>query len=243
MTTQLLKRKKKTTRKSGANARATARRGRDILINGTVHIPAWVTDHDSFRRWAFSDAFPKRGRFAWLGDKLWVDLSMETEIHNQIKTVITIVVGSIVMNEALGRFFVDGMLLTDRALGLSNEPDAMFVSNERMEKGLASLKKGDQSMELSGSADMALEVVSKSSVQKDLVDSMVLYAKAGIAEYWLVDSTLESPELVIMRLVGEKYSPVRKHDGWVTSKVFGRSFRLTSRKDAKGVSRFNLETK
>ena len=35
----------------------------------------------------------------------------------------------------------------------------------------------------------------------------------------------------------------RKHDGWIKSKVFGRSFRLTCRKDAKGMSHFNLETK
>ncbi len=243
MTTQLLKAKKKPAAKRGANRRHKFARAADIVINGSVHIPPWVTDHDSFRRWAFSDDFPERGRFAFLAGKLWVDLSMETNFHNQIKTVITIVVGSIVLNEALGRFFVDGMLLTDRALGLSNEPDAMFVSHDRMETGLASLKKGDNSVELNGSPDMALEVVSKSSIDKDMIDSMVLYAKAGIAEYWLVDSTIETPELVIMRLVAGKYVNVRKHDGWVKSIVFARSFRLTSRKDSTDVSQFRLETK
>jgi hypothetical protein len=43
--------------------------------------------------------------------------------------------------------------------------------------------------------------------------------------------------------VAGKYAAARKHDSWVKSKVFGRSFRLTSKKDAKGVSQFNLETK
>ncbi len=81
----------------------------EIVIEGSVQIPFWVTDHASFRRWAFSDDFPERGRFAFLADKLWVDLSVETDLHNQIKTVITIIVGSIVLNEALGRFYVDGM--------------------------------------------------------------------------------------------------------------------------------------
>jgi Uma2 family endonuclease len=243
MATQLLKPKKKPASKRGTNGRNHYTRAADIVINGNVHIPHWVTDHDSFRRWAFSDDFPERGRFAFLAGKLWVDLSMETHFHNQIKTVITIVVGSIVLNEALGRFYSDRMLLTERALGLSNELDAMFVSNDRLEKGLAALKKGDQSKELSGAPDMALEVVSKSSVEKDTIASMEQYAKAGITEYWLVDSRSENPELEIYRLARGKYVAARKQDGWVKSHVFGRSFRLTCRKDANGVSHFNLESK
>jgi Uma2 family endonuclease len=229
-------------RRSRSDSAAGSHAG-DILIDELIRIPWWVRDIDSFRRWAFSDDFPEHGQFAFLAGKLWVDLSMETNFHSQIKTVITIVVGSIVLNEALGFFYADKMLLTHRAIGLAREPDAMFVSNARLEKGLAVLQEGDQSMELSGAADMALEVVSKSSVKKDRIDLMELYAKAGIAEYWLVDSTVETPELVIMRLVAGKYVTARKRDGWVKSHVFARSFRLTCKKGAKGVSHFNLETK
>jgi Uma2 family endonuclease len=243
MTTQLLKPKKKRTTKNGSNGGNHRVRVADIVINGSVHIPPWVTDHDSFRRWAFSDSFPERGRFAFLAGKLWVDLSMENIVHNQIKTIITVVLGSIVVNESLGMFLVDGMLLTQRLIGMSNEPDAMFVSNASLASGVAALKKGDKSMELTGAADMALEVVSKSSVDKDMGDLMSLYAKAGIAEYWIVDSTVEMPELEIYRLVSGKYGAARKHDGWVKSNVFSRSFRLTSKKDAQGLSQFNLETK
>jgi Uma2 family endonuclease len=243
MSTPILQPRRKPAPNHGANGRSTFARSADIVINGSVHIPPWVTDHDSFRQWAFSDDFPERGRFAFLAGKLCVDLSMGTVFHNQIKTVITIVVGSIVMNEALGRFYADGMLLTNRAIGLSCEPDAMFVSNDHTKKGLAALKQDEKSMELAGPVDMALEVVSKSSGDKDMIDAMDLYARAGIREYWLVDSTIENPELVIMRLVAGKYVSARKQDGWVKSKVFGRSFRLTCRKDAKGVSHFNLETK
>jgi len=46
-----------------------------------------------------------------------------------------------------------------------------------------------------------------------------------------------------MRLVNGKYVAARRDDGWVKSHVFGRSFRLTCRKDVKDVSQFNLETK
>ena len=215
----------------------------DILIDEIIRIPHWVRNLDSFRRWAFSDVFPEHGRIAFLAGKVWVDMSMETLFHSQIKTVITIVVGSIVLNESLGFFCADKMRMANRASGLSNEPDAMFVSNVSLEKGLAVLKNGDQSIEVTGSVDMALEVISKSSVGKDTIDARKAYAKAGIAEYWLVDSTVEIPELAIYRLTGGKYVAARKRDGWVKSNVFGRSFRLTCRKDAEGVSHFNLETK
>lgn len=243
MTTQLLKPKKQPVGRPATNGRVKVARRADIIVNGNVLIPSWVKDLDSFRRWAFSDDFPERGRFSFLDGTLWVDLSMETAIHNQIKTVITIVVGAIVLNDALGRFYADRMLLTHATVGLSNEPDAMFISNDRTEKGLAVLKKGDKSMEVSGSPDMALEIVSKTSVPKDTVVSMDLYAKAGIGEYWLVDSTVEIPELVIMRLVAGKYVTARRQDGWVKSNVFGRSFRLVCKKDAMGLSHFNLKTK
>jgi Uma2 family endonuclease len=243
MTTHLAKPRKKAASRRGANGHRNGARLGDIIINGSLHIPRWVVDHDSYRRWAFSDGFPTQGQFAFLDGEIWVDLSMETDFHNQIKSVITIVIGYLVLQERLGRFYVDGMLLTNPTVGLSTEPDAMFISNQRFAKGDAKLKSGRKSMEVSGSADMTLEVISKTSAVKDTVDLMDLYAKAGVREYWLVDSTLDSPELVIMRLVAEKYVAVRKREGWVKSRVFSRSFRLTSRTDADGLLQFELETK
>jgi hypothetical protein len=78
---------------------------------------------------------------------------------------------------------------------------------------------------------------------RDERDNRAGHRPRRVAQYWLVDSTIENPELVIMRLVNGKYVAARKHDGWVKSKVFGRSFRLTCKKDAKGLTQFNLETK
>ena len=215
----------------------------ELVINGSAHIPHWVIDHESFRRWARSNAFPERGQFFYLDGTFWVDLSMETLIHNQIKNAILIVLGSIVTNEALGRVLGDRMMLTHPGAGLSCEPDLMFIANASLHDGAVILREGNTSLEVEGSPDMALEVVSKSSVQKDTVAFKELYARAAIAEYWIVDSTAEKPELVIYRLTDGKYLTVRRQDGWVKSKVFGRSFRLTSRKDAQGMSQFELEIK
>jgi Uma2 family endonuclease len=240
MSTKLLKPKVKSTRKPGADGAA---RIRDIVINGDTHIPTWVVDHETFRRWACSDDFPSRGQFFYLDGKFWVDLSMETLIHNQIKGIISAVIMSFVCSESLGRFLVDRMMLTNTVAHLSCEPDGMFIANESLERGSVTFVKGDESLEVIGTPDMTLEVISKTTVPKDTVDLMEKYANAGIPEYWLVDSTVDVPELVILRLVNGKYVAARKHDGWVKSKVFGRSFRLTCKKDVTGLSQFNLETK
>ena len=164
MTTQILKPKKKPVVRRGSNGRSHPGRIADIVINGSVHIPPWVTDHDSFRRWARSDNFPQRGQFFFLNGELWVDLSMEKLIHNQIKAAFSMVLGAIAFNETLGRFFGDGMMLTNLAAGLSCEPDGMFVANATFLNGGVTVAEGDDSLEVIGTPDMALEVVSKSSV-------------------------------------------------------------------------------
>ena len=57
-----------------------------IQFEDKVRIPG-ITDLEAFRRWARSDQFPERGRFAFLRDEVWVDLSMEQAFtHNRVKT-------------------------------------------------------------------------------------------------------------------------------------------------------------
>ncbi|MBI3821485.1 MAG: Uma2 family endonuclease [Planctomycetes bacterium] len=225
------------------NGAADSAHGTEIMIDGIIRVPRTIQDIESFQRWALSSDFPGRGRFSFLNDQLWVDLSMETLIHNLIKGQIGAVLTMLVALESLGEYLHDGMLFINRMAGISNEPDGAFMSNKSVETGRVKLEEGIASRTIEGSLDMALEVVSKTSIEKDSVILKELYAKAGVAEYWLVDSTVEDPELVIMRLMGGKYVTVRKHDGWVKSHVFGRSFRLSSKAAANGLTKFTLETK
>ena len=172
-----------------------------------------------------------------------MDLSMETLIHNRIKSVIAKVLLSIMLDESLGEFFSDGMLITNAAIGLSTEPDGCFVTTRAFENGLVTLKHGEDSLELEGTPDMTLEVIRKTSVVKDTVTRKELYAAAGVSEYWLVDSTADHPLLEIFRLRNGKYIATQNHDGWVKSNLFSRSFRLTSKPGQGGRTQFNLETK
>ena len=172
-----------------------------------------------------------------------MDLALETLNHNQIKTVITIVLGSIVLTEKLGRFLADRMRLTCLPIDLCSEPDAMFLSHDSLRGGRVRLIEGGDSLEVEGVPDMALEVVSATSVRKDTKVLRDLYERAGIPEYWLVDARQDPATFEILRLTRRGYVSVRKQGGFLKSAIFGKSFRLTQDRDEHDLPEFKLEVR
>lgn len=162
-----------------------------MLNNCEIRIPHGITDNASFLRWATSKDAPEKGKYAYLGDHLWIDNARESYIHNQIKSTISCYAGAWVSEKGLGDFITDGMLMSRPDLKFSSQPDGMFVSNESWDSGRAKLQHSDKSLVILGSPDMVLEVISKSSTLKDQKTKKLLYHRAGIREYWLVDSRLE----------------------------------------------------
>src|SRR5687767_8519960 len=99
-----------------------------VLYRESVTIPLWVKNLASFRRWAHSDEFPDTGRICYLDGSIWVDMSKEQLFsHNQVKGEISRVLSTIVLQEGQGRFFPDGVLLTNVAADLSTQPDGTHV--------------------------------------------------------------------------------------------------------------------
>ncbi len=191
-----------------------------------VLIPDWIVDNASFLQWAESDDAPERGKIGYFQGKVWVDQTMETDFHNFIKSEVAITVGQWVRGNDLGRYYTDGMLFSYPEIELSSEPDGIFVTKESKATGKVWLEKGKSSMVLFGVPDLVLEVVSKSSRNKDLNLLHKLYHLAGIAEYWVINSLDKNPELVIYRHTEKAYVPVRSQSGWVKSSVLGASFCL-----------------
>jgi Uma2 family endonuclease len=212
-----------------------------ITVQDTVCIPIWVVDLESFHRWAQSDKFPEQGRFSHLAGGLWVDLSMETLGHNEAKAEISAVLRTLVKAQQLGRLFVDRMRLTNTEANLSTEPDAMFASRAARISERTRCEHGAASLEVEGTVDMVLEVVSASSVQKDTVVLRDLYWKAGVREYWLVDPRGLELHFDILRHTPRGHVETRRQGGWLKSVVFGKSFRLTRGEDEQGDPEFTLE--
>ena len=62
-----------------------------------------------------------------------------------------------------------------------------------------------------GVPTLAVEVLSPSSVERDVVTKRHAYARAGCAHYWLVDPSV--PSIVAFTLVGRRYERVERAEG------------------------------
>jgi Uma2 family endonuclease len=207
-----------------------------IVIDGRLRIPAGIGDQEAFRRWARSEERPERVRFAWLAGTLWVDPTREQAYaHNDVKTEVATVLRPFVKATGQGRYFGDGMLLSNTTADLSTVPDGAFVSFVAFQTGRVREVPGRVAgvVEFEGSPDMVLEVVSESSVEKDTVRLPELYRRAEIREFWRIDARGEL-RFEILRLTDAGYVPCQEADGWWRSEVFGRSFQMTRQADSLG---------
>jgi Uma2 family endonuclease len=218
-----------------------------VLESEVVQVPAWVVDHASFRRWVHSDEFPERtGRICYLNGEVWIDMSTEQFFsHNQVKGEYNRSLANLIKTERLGRFIPDGMLISNDEASLTAQPDGAFASQKTLRTGRLRLVEGKKEgyVELEGTPDMVLEILSASSVGKDTVKLRELYWKAGIPEYWLVDARGDKLVFDILRRGPKGYTPVRKSGGWLKSAVFGKSFRLTRQTDELGNPEYTLEVR
>ena len=225
-----------------------------IIFEDRITIPDWVQDQVSFRKWASSEEFPEQGRFAFLDGQLWVDLAMEEIFtHNLLKAEITAVLTSIVRRKSMGYFLTDGVLYSHPEAGLSTEADGLFLSFEGIESGRTALvQKASGFTEVEGEADIAIEIVSPTSVRKDTVVLRDLYHRAGVREYWLIDArgprrqgTERTPAIrfEILKSTPEGYAEQNPADDWQRSDVLDASFRLISGTDRLGHPQFSVETR
>lgn len=213
---------------------------------GLVSVPAWVVDLASFRRWADSDDFPETGRVAYLKGDVWVDMSKEQIFtHVKVKAEYTYVLVGLTKRGRSGHYLPDGAFLSNVDADVANKPDGMFVSFKSLDTGRVRLIPGTDNgfVEVEGTPDMVLEIVSASSVHKDTVLLRDLYWEAGIAEYWLVDVRGARVSFDIFRHTARGYVAARKQGGWVKSAVFNKAFRLTRQTGPDGNPEYSLEVR
>lgn len=216
-----------------------------IVIQGELDVPHWVHDLESFRTWVRADDFVCNGWVSYLNGEIWVDLSMEELFtHNQVKTAYAYAIMHLLKDWPKGIFVGDRMLLTNVAANLGSEPDGLFAFWDTLQSGRLSTIAGAEGFtELSGSADMVLEVVSKYSVRKDTVLLRDLYYKANIPEFWLVDARGSEPRFDILRHTEQGYIAVEPAGGWLMSPIFQREFQLVKGANPLGNPQFVVNVK
>jgi Uma2 family endonuclease len=90
-----------------------------------------------------------------------------------------------------------------------SEPDIAFVRTEHVDR----VERGG----VAGPADLAIEIVSPDSVERDYYLKRELYEEYRIPEYWIIDEMDQS--VTQLRLKQRKYREVRPQKGEIHSQV------------------------
>jgi Uma2 family endonuclease len=170
------------------------------------------------------------------------------ETHNKVKVEVSAVLALLTKKLKLGEFHGDRTLLTNAAANVSTEPDALLVTWDTSRAGRIRLVPRSEPesdfIEIEGTPDWVLEIVSDSSVAKDTRRLRQGYHRAGIPEYWLIDARGEEIDFQILLREESDYAAVPGgRGGWLESRLFGRRFRLTRERNEVGRWTYTLAAK
>ena len=120
---------------------------------------------------------------------------MPTLSHQDIVLFLYELLKDFVATQSLGRVYVAPLRVRLWAKKY-REPDVVFLTHRRLQATTGEYPYG---------ADLVMEVVSGSGEdrERDLVTKRKEYARAGIAEYWIVDPQQE--QITVLTLAGEQY--------------------------------------
>ena len=195
-----------------------------------IAIPRDAYDTDGFLRWAKTDAFPEKGKIELIDGEIYIDMNAEMiDTHALLKKAVHYTLEGLIEKRNLGILFPDGTLITNDAARLSNNPDASFASTASLDAGRVAIvpdASGRFIHSLRGSSDWVLEIVSRSSVQKDTVKLRKLYYKAGVREYWIIDARKSESDFQVLVRGKSGFVAQPHRSGWVKSLVFDRRFAI-----------------
>jgi hypothetical protein len=212
----------------------------------TLHIPRDAFTLAGFRRWVHSDAFPEKQPVMFLRGEIYLFMpKKDIFTHAAVKSAVAGTVFNLNQENDLGDFYINGVLVTNVEADICNNPDMiglLWESLERDKVRYLTNKKG-RSVEIEGSADWLLEIVSDGSVKKDKITLREAYHAAGVREYWIIDVRDVEIDFQVLNWRKSGYVAASRKSGWQRSRVFSRSFQLTRILDRRGAWRYTLAVK
>jgi len=208
-----------------------------------LHIPRDAYTLAGFRRWALSAEFPEKQPVMFLNGEIYLFVPKENiNSHAAVKTPVAVKLGGIFAESDMGDFFINGVLVTNIDADLSKNPDMVGILWESLESGKVRYVTNEdgEEVEIEGSPDWLLEIVSDGSVKKDKVELREAYHKAGVREYWIIDARSPKVDFQILHWRKTGYVAAPHKDGWQRSRVFGRSFQLKRSRNRRGGWRYTL---
>ena len=175
----------------------------DTLVNGILR-PTGPMTEDEFVAWCDEDV-----KAEWVDGEVII-MSPASSRHVQIATWLIRVMGDFVEDRDLGAVLGTELMIRLGRQRRRRVPDILFVARERL--GL--LRKNH----FEGAPDLAIEIVSPDSRERDCRDKFDDYRKGGVREYWIIDPDEE--ELSAYALgANRRYAAIPPVDGRVHSEV------------------------
>ncbi len=145
----------------------------------------------------------------WVDGKV-IGFQVNNLTHQEIIGFLIKVIGFFAEVHDLGKIIQAGYAMKLEELKRGREPDLIFVSNENLERLTYNY--------LNGAADIAVEIVSPESIERDTKTKFDEYQKAGVREYWLIDPQEQRAEFYLLNDEGI-YQAADLIDGMFYSEV------------------------
>ena len=125
----------------------------------------------------------------------WVDgeviiMSPASYSHQTIEDFLTRILGIYVEQHALGQIISAPFQMKTGTRLPGREPDLIFIAEEHRDR----IKK----TYIDGPADLAVEIVSPESRQRDRVDKLTEYEQGGVREYWILDPAEQQVDFYVL---------------------------------------------
>ncbi len=124
-------------------------------------------------------------RLEWIDGKV-IGFMSNNLTHQRVGGFLEIIMRLYSEFHNLGEVVQAGYAMKLEAQKRGREPDLVFVGKEKSE-----ILKHEY---LNGAADIAVEIISPESVERDRETKFGEYEKAGVGEYWLIDPENEQAE-------------------------------------------------
>jgi len=128
-------------------------------------------------------------RAEWLMGEVAVYVTNNVQ-HQEILRFLATLFDLFLEVKSLGRVLLAGVSMYISDEQPAREPDLLIVLNEHLER--------IQATYLNGPADIAIEIVSPDSTERDRGDKFTEYEKAGVPEYWLLDPLRQEARIYVL---------------------------------------------
>jgi Uma2 family endonuclease len=174
------------------------------IAHNTNRLPLRKLTFEEFLDWCEEDTLAE-----WVNGRV-IFLSPDNVPHYKINEFLVQVLGIYVRDKQLGQVFASTILMRLQATSSARMPDLMFIPNARKELVRRTY--------IDGAADLAVEIISPESVDRDRSDKFSEYQIAGVREYWLIDPDRKTAEFFELG-ADRRYYPVPLCDGAFRSTV------------------------